>query len=189
VVRFDGRIGDARYEATLTNGTGANKPEENDSKSFAARLVVPLGEELRLGGNLSVHDYLLDEENEYASAFGADLEYGAYYQPGPHFQLGLIAGDNWKAGKDVSFLTGQAIYMHYIPVASESGNVVALEPVARVSWGDPNGEVDEDGGILMTPGVMVYFKQRTRIGASLDIWNPQSESMEYSFKVQTYVWF
>jgi len=188
-VRVDGSIGNASYQASVTNGTGAGATEENDAKSFAARLVVPIAEGFRLGGNMSVKDYLLDDETEFASAFGADLEYGFYLQPGPHLQVGVVAGDNWMAGQDVSFLTGQAVYMHYIPVESESGNLVGFEPLARVSWGDPNGDMDDDGGTLFTPGVMVYFKQRTRIGASLDIWNPQSGDPEYSLKVQSYIWF
>jgi hypothetical protein len=189
-VRVDGKIGGASYQATLTNGTGASKTEVNDAKSFAGRLIIPVGDDLRLGGNFSVHDYLTDdEETEFGSAFGADLEYGAYYQPGPHLQVGVVAGDNWMAGEDVSFLTGQAVYMHYIPVDSESGNIVGFEPVARVSWGDPNGDKDNDGGTLWTPGFMLYFKERTRIGASLDVWTPQNGDTEYSLKVQTYIWF
>lgn len=188
-VRVDGSMGGATYQATVTNGTGANVTEENDAKSVAARVVVPIADGLRFGVNMSVKDYLMEDETEFASAFGADLEYGSYLQPGPHLQVGVIAGDNWKAGQDVSFLTGQAVYMHYIPVESKSGNVVGFEPLARISWGDPNGDLDNDGGTLLTPGFMVYFKERTRIGAALDIWNPQNGDTEYSFKVQTYVWF
>jgi len=188
-VRVDGSIGGASYEATITNGTGASAAEENDAKSVAARLVVPIAEGLRLGGNLSVHDYLVGDETEFASAFGAELEYGAYLKAGPHLQVGVVAGDNWKAGQEVSFLTGQAVYMHYIPVDSKSGNIVGFEPVARISWGDPNGDIDSDGGTLLSPGFMVYFRERTRIGASLDVWNPQSGEREYSLKVQSYIWF
>ena len=99
-VRVDGSIGEATYQATVTNGTGSNATEENDAKSFAARVVFPLTDGLRLGGNMSVKDYLLDDDTKFASAFGADLEYGSYLQPGPHLQVGVIAGDNWKAGQD-----------------------------------------------------------------------------------------
>jgi hypothetical protein len=190
-VRVDGTIGGASYQASITNGAAvALKVDQNDTKSFAGRLVVPLAGDLRMGGNFSVHDYQTeDEENEFGSAYGADLEYGSYLQPGPHLQLSVVAGDNWRAGQDVSFLTGQAVYMHYIPVDSKSGNVVGFEPVARISWGDPNGDIDSDGGTLLTPGFMVYFKERTRIGASFDVWKPQSGDTDYSLKVQSYIWF
>jgi hypothetical protein len=188
-VRVEGELGRVSYLASLTNGTKAGEADENSGKSFAGRVVVPIGEELRLGGNLSVHDYELDEDTSYGSAFGADLELGRYLHPGPHLQLGVVAGDNWAAGEDASFLTGQAVYMHYIPLDRRDGNIVGIEPVARISWGDPHRDLDDDAGTLLTPGLMLYFKQRTRIGAALDIWEPQSGGTEFSFKVQTYLCF
>jgi hypothetical protein len=137
-VRVDGSVGGATYQVSITNGPGATLPEDNDAKSFAGRLVVPMGDNLRLGGNFSVHDYITE--------FDGELD-------------------------------------------SESGKVVGFEPVARVSWGDPNGDKEDDSGTLLSPGFMVYFKQRTRVGTSLDVWTPQTGNTEYSLKVQLYVWF
>ena len=59
--------------------------------------------------------------------------------------------------------------------------------MARVSWGDPQDGIDEDGGTLLTPGLAVYFKERTRIGANLDVYVPQEGDREYSLKVQAYI--
>jgi hypothetical protein len=137
-VRVDGSVGGATYQVSITNGPGARLPEVNDAKSFAGRLVVPMDDNLRLGGNFSVHDYITE--------FDGELD-------------------------------------------SESGNLVGFEPVARVSWGEPNGDKEDDSGTLLSPGFMVYFKQRTRVGTSLDVWTPQTGNTEYSLKVQLYVWF
>lgn len=189
-VRVDGTLGGASYLATLTNGTGPNIGDENGAKSFAGRVVYSLMDGVRLGANVSVHDYPSSGgTDEYATAFGGDLEIGEYLQEGVHLQAGIIAGDNWRAGEDMRFLTAQAVLMDYIPVNWWPGRVAAVEPMARVSWGDPRNEIDQDGGTLLTPGLAVYFTERTRIGANLDVYVPQEGDMEYSLRVQAYFWF
>ncbi len=189
-VRVDGTLGEASYLATLTNGTGSNSGDENGAKSFAGRLVYPLMDGVRLGANVSVHDYPSSGgTDEYATAFGGDLEIGEYLREGVHLQAGIIAGDNWRAGEDVRFLTAQAVLMDYIPVDWWPGKVTAVEPMARVSWGDPQSEIDQDGGTLLTPGLAVYLTERTRIGTNLDVYMPQEGDTEYSLKVQAYIWF
>ena len=189
-VRVSGTLGETSYLATLTNGTGSNSGDENGAKSFAGRLVYPLMDGVRLGANVSVHDYLSSGgSDEYATAFGGDLEIGEYLREGLHLQAGIIAGDNWKAGEEVRFVTAQAVLMDYITVDWWPGRVTAVEPMARVSWGDPQDGIDDDGGTLLTPGLAVYFKERTRIGANLDVYIPQEGDREYSLKVQAFIWF
>ena len=191
-IRAEGEAGRFSYLATLTNGAGLNAREKNSSKSFAGRAALALSDDLSLGGGLSVHDYPKPGEDEgdgYATALAADLEYGHYLQAGPHLQVGILAGDNWEAGEDVAFLTGQAVYMHFIPTGSQGAKIVGVEPVARVSWGDPNRTERLDEGTLFTPGLMVYLQRHIRIGTSLDIWHPREGETELSLKIQTYLWF
>ena len=47
----------------------------------------------------------------------------------------------------------------------------------------------DDGGIVFTPGLMFYLEGKTKIGANLDVWSPQTGGTELSFKVQTYLYF
>ncbi len=190
-LRAEGQMGPVSYLATLTNGAGLNARENNDTKSVAGRAAISLSEGLTLGGGFSVHDYPREDGggNGFGSAFATDLEVGHYLTPGPHLQAGIMSGDNWKAGENVSFLTGQIVYMHYVPLGSDGGTVAAVEPVARISWGDPDRDRSADDGVLLTPGLMVYLQDRIRVGTSLDIWDPNQGDTELSFKIQTYLWF
>jgi hypothetical protein len=44
--------------------------------------------------------------------------------------------------------------------------------VARVSWGDPDGAVEGDEGVLLTPGFNVYFAGRNRLMLNWDVFVP-----------------
>jgi hypothetical protein len=103
----------------------------------------------------------------------------------------LVTGDNWAtldAGLDpATFLTWQGMVSYYQPLDSE--RIIAVEPVARVSWGDPDTDVDDDSGILLTPGLMVYILGRNKIGVNLDYYTPQTGGSELSFKFQSFLYF
>ncbi len=64
-----------------------------------------------------------------------------------------------------------------------------VEPVGRVSWGDPDTDVSDDHGWLFTPGFVVYFSGRNKIGLNLDIWSPATGDSETSLKAQAYLHF
>lgn len=192
-IRFDGSLGDRlSYLATVTNGSGSRGGDENDSKSFAGRLSLALTDQVTLSANASVHDYVAaDEGTDRGTAFGGDLSVGSF-RDGTSFKVGIVAGDNWKAadettGESPTFVTGQAILSHYIPVTGDLFE--AVEPMARVSWGDPNRDTVDDGGVLLTPGLFTYISGRNRIGLNLDVYAPQTGDTEYSLKVQTYLYF
>jgi hypothetical protein len=188
-LRVDGILGQVSYQASVTNGAGARRSDENIEKSFSGRMETALGRDLRIGGNLSVHDYPLEGGTRYGTALGADLELGDFLQAGPHVQVGIMAGDNWAAGEDATFLTGQVIYMHFLPFGPGDRIIKGAEPLARISWGDPNRRLAGDDGLLVTPGLMLYFGPRVRIGAGLDIWEPRSGKGARSFKAQAYLRF
>ena len=181
------------YMATLTNGTGTSGSDENSGKSFAGRLSLGLTDRVTLAGNLSRHDYSdpRDRGNtRAATAFGVDLEFGGF-RDGTHLQLGVIRGENWRLRRTASgpprFLTWQGILSRY--VALEGTRLEAVEPMARVSWGDPDGNTDDDSALLITPGLFLYVKGKNRVGVNLDIYDHGPDSRQYSFKLQTYLYY
>ena len=192
-VRVDGRLSDrVSYLATMTNGTGTSGNDENSGKSLAGRLSLELADGVVLSGNVSQHDYARDDGSTgRGTAFGGDLEIGDF-RDGTHLQVGLIGGENWRAedpltGDGPTFLTGQAILSHYMSL--DSPRFSAIEPMARVSWGDPSRDEADDGGILFTPGLFVYVLGKNRIGANIDVYSPQTGDTEFSFKLQTYLYY
>ena len=192
-LKADGSIGDRlSYLATLTNGTGTSGSDENSGKSVAGRISLRLADGVSLSGNVARHDFVREDgETEGASAFGADLKIGGF-RSGTHLQVGVIGGTNWRlaaprAGEIPRFLTGQAIISRYVPL--DGGRLAGVEPMARVSWGDPDRGVADDGGLLFTPGVFVYVAGKNRIGANLDIYDSGSLCREFSFKLQTYLYY
>lgn len=194
-VMLDGNPNGSRvtYMLSVTNGTGSNAADENGAKSFTGRIEFEAREDLVVGGNIGVHDYL-DEtgaENDYAFAFGGDVELGNYSE-GLHVQGGFVAGDNWQnldaSGSPSTFFSAQGIVAYKIPVQT-SRFVEAVEPLGRISWGDPDTDADDDAGILLTPGFVAHFSGRNKIAANLDIWSPSQGDTEFSLKVQSYLHF
>lgn len=193
-IKADGSIGDRfTYLATLTNGTGTTGSDENSGKSLAGRVTLRLTDRLHLSGNVSRHDFVrADGDTDAATAFGADLEFGRF-RSGTHLQAGVVGGANWRlegtsaAAETPRFLTWQTILSSYFPVDGQGFE--AIEPMARASWGDPNRSTEDDAGLLLTPGVFVYVKGKNRIGANLDFYRSGSGDTEFSFKLQTYLYF
>ncbi|MCY4400800.1 MAG: porin [Gemmatimonadetes bacterium] len=191
--KADGAIGDRlSYMATLTNGTGTAGSDENSGKSLAGRISVRMTDGVSLSGNVSRHDFVRgDGDTGAATAYGADLDFGGFRR-GTHLQIGLIGGANWRleapAGSEIPrFLTAQAIMSRY--VALEGDAFAGVEPMARVSWGDPDRGAMNDTALLLTPGVFLYVAGKNRIGVNLDIYDPGSSARELSFKLQTYLYY
>lgn len=184
-----GRVG---YELAVTNGTNA-EGDENDGKSFQGRVVLAVTDRIRVGGNVSVHDYLAGDDpdaSEHATAWGGDVEVGDF-RDGFHLLAGAVTGDNWQApdagGDPASFVAVQGLASWYVPVGGE--RLEAIEPVARIGWADPDTDLDDDGGVLFTPGLFVYVLGRNRVGANLDVYVPDAGDTEYSFKLMTFLYF
>ncbi len=196
-VMFDGTdpSGLVQYMVSVTNGTGQNTEDENGAKSFTGRIELTPFPNVTVAGNVAAHDYLLPvtptvAENEYAVAFGGDVELGNY-DGGIHFQGGVAAGDNWlnlAAGTPTSFLTAQGILTWKVPF-QPNRLASAIEPVVRVSWADPDTDTADDDGILATGGLVVHFVGRNKIAANVDVWSPRVGDTEYSLKVQSYLHF
>jgi hypothetical protein len=190
-VRVAGASGSVSYLATFTNGTGLNTTDENGRKSASGRATFAVNEDVRVSGQVAVHDYVDPDGNQNALAFGGDVEIGTW-RNGLHFRGSIVAGDNWRlleAGTfdPATFLTFQGIATYYFPHDGE--RLVGIEPLARLSFGDPSTDVDDDGGLLFTPGVMFYISGRNRIGANLDVYSPQTGDKEFSLQVQSTLYY
>ncbi len=179
------------YAASITNGTGQNTADENGAKSFTGRVGIMPVDDMVVAAHVGAHDYVDPATgNEYAVAFGGDVEIGNFDQ-GLHVQAGVVTGDNWQnlgASGPSKFLSTQGIVTYKLPV-TENPFVTHVEPVGRVSWGDPDTDVSDDHGWLFTPGFVVYFSGRNKIGLNVDIWSPATGDAETSLKVQAYLHF
>ncbi len=201
-VMVDGRIGDWRYSGSVTNGRGPNnRIDENGTKSFSGRLEYNFaGGNGRVGAHVAAHDYPFTNpvdsatSDEYGYAFGADIDWGRYETPGLHVQMGVVYGDNWKnqigtTTADASkFLTAQGIVTYMFPI-NDSRFFYAIEPIGRIAWGDPDRSAADDEGLLLTPGVQLYFTGRNKFAVNLDYYKPAALPSVYSFKAQMFFYF
>lgn len=193
--------------AAVTNGVGSNHipsktPGAIGEKQYIARgKILPLaGRNLSfaVGGTMRPHT-IPDEDTtkataeldvEYSPAVQLDVEYGDF-KGGPHVQAGGIWGENWKedAADPPAFVAAQAIGTYKIPVKNDY--IEAVEPVVRVGYADPNTDVANDGGILVTPGVQFFFVGRNKIVFNVDVFLPEAENADtdYAVRVQSSVHF
>lgn len=190
-IRVDGRTGKWSWLSTITNGAGSNAADENEAKSFSGRLTFSVSDELRISGQVGAHDFVgPDEDDEYAVAWAGDVEYGTW-RSGFHLQAGVTGGDNWRsldlAEDPVTFVAVQGVASYYVTVGGE--RVVGIEPLARVSWGDPDTDIGQDAGVVLTPGLMAYVGGKNKLGFNLDIYSPQTGDTEVSFKLQSFLYF
>lgn len=192
-VMVEGSSGNTGYQLSVTNGTGANAKDENGAKSYTGRVKVAASDNVQIAANLGLHDYVnaVSLSDDLAVAAGADLEIGSYDE-GLHIQAGLAAGQNWAnldvGGDPSTFMTAQGILTFRNPVAN-SAYVSAIEPVGRISWADPDTDLGDDDGLLLTPGFVVHFVGRNKVGANIDFWIPADGDPEWSFKFQSYLHF
>ena len=192
-IMADGSSGNVDYYLSITNGEGANTFDGNGGKSYTGRVRVTPKSDIRLGFNVGVHDYVNDSTSntDYAMAAGADVDIGNSSQ-GLRVMGGVIGGRNWSnldaLGETSTFVTAQGIVTYRKPIQG-SGLIRAVEPVGRVSVGDPDTDVSSDGGWLLTPGLVLHFQGQNKLAANLDVWAPSSGSTEWSFKFQSYLYF
>jgi hypothetical protein len=189
-VRVETGIGPVSVLASVTNGTGANASDENDQKSLSGRVTFQATDDIALSAQFARHDFVNGLEDEYANGWGLDAEYGGFRE-GLHVQAAVAGGDNWRIldaeGDPSTFLAWQAVGAYYLPLASE--RFTAWEPLFRISSGDPNTDVDDDAGLVFTPGAMLYIQGRNKIGFNVDFWSPETGDSEWSLKVQSFLYF
>lgn len=178
------------FLGSITNGTGANTSDENDQKSLSGRVTFSATDKLDISGQLALHDYTVAGEDEYANGWSLDAQYGAF-RDGLLVQAALVGGDNWTildlGGDAAGFLAWQAVGSWYLPLDGE--RLTAWEPLLRIGSGDPDTDVDDNGGFLFSPGAMVYIQGRNKVGFNLDYYSPQTGDSEWGLKIQSFLYF
>ena len=188
-----GKLGQFTYDLGAFNGEGSDRLDSNDAKSFAGRLTFTLKTELpvTLGTALSYRETRTIlrpvPENRDAAAYSVDLDIGAFRRPGIRLLGEVAIGDNLAVDDD--FFGAQGIASYFIPI--KESRVEGLEIAGRVSYGDPRKDVDEDEGMLLTPGFNVYFLGRNRLMINWDIYQTKGDRLpnENALRMQAQLYY
>ena len=161
-----GKLGRLSYHAGVFNGTGSDRADDSNGKSYAARLTYALSTKTPVvfGGAVSYRETRVPLrptiETLDGTAFEADIEIGAFRKKGLHLLGEFVVGDN-LADDGEQFVAAQAVGAWFVPLAHE--RFEGLEFAGRVSRGDPRGDVDDDEALFLTPGINLYFFGRNRL--------------------------
>jgi hypothetical protein len=207
-IMLDGGVGEFHYWVAAMNGSGSRENlDADDGKQLIGRgqYVFDLGSlplAVALAGALVDQSY--EQENgslktEYTGSFEIFSQLGDF-KSGPIVQAGFIHGKNPNQNKEggdpdplldepFANLYGWQVVGAY-KILLEKGPE-AIEPVLRITGGDPNTDVDDDGGWALTPGVELFFFGRNKLAINWDFVFPSDPSLrsENSFKSQVQVFF
>lgn len=207
-IMFDGGIDGFHYWVAAMNGQGVRDNfDADDGKQVVGRAQYTLDVD-RLPLELAVAGALTDisheaEDGSLKTEYVASLELWGQlggFSSGPIVQAGVILGKNpeqTKDGADRDPLDGepfanqygwQVIGAYKFPL---QGSLEAIEPVLRITGGDPNTSVAENGGVALTPGVELFFFGRNKVAVNWDIVLPADDRLrsENSFKSQVQIYF
>lgn len=177
-VMAHGALGALEYAAGVFNGEGANVRETSGSKAFAGRLTYRVLAPLVLGTAVSVQPTRsLDSAELHGNVVALEATWGGFRRPGLHARAEWMRGDNAAAGfvAEPPTMTGvQGVVAWFAPM---SGRVEGIEPVFRLSWADPDTDADGDAGMLLTPGVNLYFDGRNRLMVNGDLYVPGQDGL------------
>jgi hypothetical protein len=177
-LQLEQRLGPLHGTVGVYNGTGPDLRDENDGKSLAARLAwrAPVATPLTLGAGWSQRELNWPAaggaEVRRGNAFAVDAELGGFRR-GVWLLAEAATGENLVT--EERFAGAQAALSCFR--ATGGRRVEGVEPLARVSWGDPDRAVADDGGVLLTPGVNVYFHARNRLMLNWDVYLPQASGV------------
>jgi hypothetical protein len=206
-IQFEGGVRGFKYWAAVMNGASDQANSDDNGKQWIGRAQytfdlgsLPLA--IAVAGALSDQSY--EQENgslktEYTGSGEVFAQLGGF-SSGPIVQAGYIFGKNPnqnKAGDDRDPVLGEPFANQYgwqvigaYKILLEKG-LEAIEPVLRVTGGDPNTDVENNGGWAITPGIELFFFGRTKLAVNWDFVFPTDSSLrsENSFKSQLQVYF
>jgi len=191
-VMIDGKLGVFDYGFSATNGEGVFAKEDNGEKAFNGRVVVRAAKDLKIGAHAVQLDFANDTTGQvdYGTAYGADVDWGNY-DHGLHVIAGVMGGTNWRnldaQGRTSDFVTAQAILSYKAPVKGKY--ISSVEPIGRVSWGDPDTDATQDRAWLLTLGIQFFFLARNKMSFNADIYVPDQGGTEWSLKGQFWMYF
>lgn len=194
-LEWDGRHERLGWAAGVFNGTGDNEIEDDDGKQIAGRLNVEIVPGWTASGawtGLRISEPPDAPDATWYDAFELAVTGGEYGEPGWKALGQLMAGDNWDpdlgGGDDSSFLTLHGIVGYNLPIYRVP-YLVAVEPILRVGWADPETDVDDDEALLATPGVNIFFHPRLKTQIQADILSPGEGDDEVAFRIHTVLEF
>ncbi len=168
-----GRFGGFSYNAGIFYGTGSDRADDTDSKSYATRLTYKLASDLPItfGAAASYREFRSATtptiQTESGTAFEVDVEVGAFRRAGLHLLGEMTIGENLTPTND-NFIGAQTVLTYFRPLTGR--RVEGLEFGGRVSYGDPRRDTEGDSGVLLTPGINVYFFGRNRLMFNWDFY-------------------
>ncbi|HEU0012446.1 MAG TPA: porin [Longimicrobium sp.] len=178
------------YAVGFFNGpVRADFPDEN-TYQLVARVTARPASLVRVGASWSSRDFarpnaLTDQVDlERGTMWEADLDVGEE-KAGPRLMAEAVYGDfNPFDGVTFAGVQGWLSYR----TGPVSSTIAAVEPLLRVSAGDP--DVDDEvlsgaiGGVLVTPGVNLWLGGLNRLQFNYDLWSPGEGKRVHSFKTQ-----
>lgn len=183
-VMAHGAMGRLGYAVGVFNGEGANLQETSASKAVAGRVTWAARSPLVLGAAVSRQPTGLSDgpvplgDEVHGTAVELDATWGGFRQPGLHARAEWMLGDSplTATGSDLPTMTGIHGLVSWF--APRDGRVEGWEPVLRLAWADPSTELGGDSGLLVTPGLNLYFNGRNRLMANADVYVPEQDGMD-----------
>ena len=147
------------YKASITNGTGANNSEDNDTKDFVGRVGFNPSQEVGFG--VSVHSgkyVLLTRDDMDRKRTGVDFRYKD--QSKMVRVEYLLRKDELASGSELKRRGGYILGTYRFKPK--------IEGVLRYEVYDPNTDVDDDRLKTTTVGMSYYFVGYTRVAINYD---------------------
>jgi Phosphate-selective porin O and P len=190
-----GALGALQYEVGAYNGTGQERRDTNDAKAFAGRATYALEDTpLSLGAGVSYQEVGIGDESDGGTAYLVDAEWGRFRAPGLHVIVEGVTGENHFVDESFAGVQGWIAWFHGLggraaTRSTSSRRLEGVEFVGRASWGDPNTSVDDDAGMLLTPGVNLYLFDRNRLSLNWDVFVPGGDRFETEHAVRAQAQF
>jgi hypothetical protein len=187
----EGRYAGLGWSIGVFNGTGPDMRDENDGLSAAGGVTYELSaaQPLRLGAAWSRRELNwpapTSMDTRSGNAFEVDLEYGGF-RHGVWLIAEASTGTNLATRE--RFAGAQVVGSYFS--ATSGPRVEGVEPMMRVSWGDPDRTVSGDAGVLVTPGVNLYFFGQNRLMFNWDVYLPEGgRDVQHAGRAQANLFF
>jgi Phosphate-selective porin O and P len=177
------------YSAGVYNGPAMDQAPLESTWAATARVTARPVSGMRLGASWARIDHVLEEtadetiQTREGQAWEADVELGS--ERGGLRVVGEAAYGDFDPFAGAHFFGAQGWLAYRTGRMSRS--VSAVEPLLRVSYGDPDVEDDADvnparGGTLITPGVNLWLGGLSRFALNVEVWDPEEGETVHSFK-------
>jgi hypothetical protein len=167
------------------NGRGESVQDNNNAKSFGARVNVDAYKKLSVGGSFFSHDQIVGSDSAFRNkAWGVDMQWNKPGEEGLFVLAEYLNGE--VATADKPKMSGiQALAAYNIRMKSPTSWLYAIEPMARIDIADPNTDVDDNKSTLITAGVGFYVSSRAQFRVAYESQSFQADGSESISGVRT----